>query len=228
MTLQQKKLNVYHGKAIDTLPESPFYKVVKQTNTHTTLLIKIRDFFQYESDATLKDLDTFPNIFNVNPNAKNQRKRKKNKPKKDARISYPYLGLDFGQSGSVNALSEPKEVYSHILGKSITARYDAASISHRLEFIYDHLHGDYRTPILQGATQKDDLKELAIKYRNPVTGESINISNSLSREIFLKADEAKIDYLDYEMFISVENAEMNPNTRSRNNKFIKNYISLSK
>ena len=202
------------------LPVNKYCRFVKQTHIATTYVIKIRDFFQYESSATLKDLDTFPNIFNVNPNAKNQRKRKKNKPKKDAIICYPYIGLDFGQSGSVNALSEPKEVYSHILGKSITALYDAASISHRIEFIYDHLHGDYKTPILQGAIQKDELKELAIKYRNPITGETINISNALAREIFLKSDEAKNDYLDYEMLITVESADMNPNTRSRNNKYI--------
>ena len=68
--------------------------------------------------------------------------------------------------------------------------------------------------------EKDELKELAIKYRNPITGETINISNALAREIFLKSDEAKNDYLDYEMLITVESADMNPNTRSRNNKFI--------
>mgnify|MGYP000595280110 CR=1 FL=1 len=64
------------------LPVNKYCRFVKRTHIATTYVIKIRDFFQYESSATLKDLDTFPNIFNVNPNAKNQRKRKKNKPKK--------------------------------------------------------------------------------------------------------------------------------------------------
>ena len=202
------------------LPKSPYYTIIQQNATHTTYLIKIRDFFNYESNATFEEMADFPNVTNVNPNAKKQRKRKKDKSKKDNIICYPFLGLPFGQIAGVNALSTPKVVKSHILRKSIKAFYDASSISHRIEQIYDFLHGDYKTPILQGALQKDNLKELTFKYQNPVTAQSIDISNCTASEIFSKCEQAKNDYLNYEMFITVESSEMNANTRSRNNKFI--------
>ena len=71
-------------------------------------------------------------------------------------------------------LAEPKEIFSHILNKNITALFDASSISHRLEYIFDFLNGNYSTPILQGTIQKQTLKELKEFYKNPNTDEPID------------------------------------------------------
>tara|TARA_B100001063_G_scaffold90034_1_gene83846 strand:+ start:43 stop:1689 length:1647 start_codon:yes stop_codon:yes gene_type:complete len=199
---------------------------VKSTKRAATVLIKIRDFFDYDSDFSKEELQTIPSIYTVNPNAKKQRKRKKDKTKKDNIICYPFLQLEYGQTSNITELKESKEVYSHIVGKTITALFDAASMSHRIESIYDFLKGDYKTPKLIGAIQKIDLKELKTLYTNPNTGEPIDISNMSCKEIF-KYSHIKDDFLNYELCIVVQSPDLNPETKSRNNKFLNSGESFS-
>ena len=195
-------------------------KLEKENKRYTTIYVKIRDFYNYESKLTWEQLQLFPNITNINPNSKKQRKRKKDKDKKDKIICYPFCQTEYGQNAGVTELSKPKEIYSHVLKKKIVARYDAASISHRLESIYDFLHGDYKTPILYSAIQKEDLKELQDYYKDPDTNESIPITNMTAREIFLESEEAKNDYLDYEMAVVIQSSKLSSSTISRNNKWL--------
>ena len=209
--------NVKFGKLI---------KVSKQTKRTATIFVKIRDLFNYESKLSREELEQIPSILSINPNAKKQRKRKKDKTKKDNVICYPFIQMEYGQNGMVTELKEPKEVYSHILGKTITAKFDASSFSHRLEYLYDFLHGDYKTPILSGAIQKSDLKELKNFYKDPNTNEPIDISNMSCKEIF-KYSHIKEDFLDYKMCIVVQAPNLNPETISRNNKFVNSGESFS-
>ena len=202
-------------------------KVAKENKRSLTIYVKIRDLFDYESTISKEDLTLIPSILSINPNAKKQRKRKKDKSKKDNIISYPFLQLEYGQNGSVTELSNPIETYSHILGKTITAIYDAASFSHRLEHIYDFLFGDYKLPILQGAIQKDDLKELKNFYTDPNTDEPIDITGMSSKEIFKAYPHIKKEYLDYEMCVVVQVSGLNAKTISRNNKFVNSGESFS-
>jgi|TARA_Y100000296_G_C5156086_1_gene249159 hypothetical protein len=201
-------------------------KIVKKTKRTSTIFVKIRDLFNYESKLPREVLEQMPSILSINPNAKKQRKRKKDKAKKDNIICYPFIQMEYGQNGMVTELKEPKEVYSHILKKTITAKYDASSFSHRLEDLNDFLHGDYKTPILSGAIQKSDLKELKNFYKDPNTNEPIDISNMSCKEIF-KYPHIKEDFLDYEMCIVIQAPNLNPETISRNNKFVNSGESFS-
>ena len=201
--------------------------IAKENKRAVTIYIKIIDLFDYESKMSKEELASIPTILCINPNAKKQRKRKKDKSKKDNIISYPFLQLEYGQNGTVTELSNPIETYSHILGKTITAKYDAASFSHRLEHIHDFLFGDYKLPILQGAIQKDDLKELKNMYKDPNTDEPIDITGMSSTEIFKAYPHIKEEYLDYEMCVVVQVSGLNAKTISRNNKFVNSGESFS-
>ena len=192
--------------------------IVKKTKRSFTVYIKFRDFFDYDSSLSQEVLKKIPSIYTINPNARKQRKRKVNKSKKDNIICYPFMQLEYGQTGSITMLSEPKETFSHILNKNITAHFDASSLSHRLEYVYDFLKGDYKTPVLQGVIQKDNLKELKEFYRNPNTDEPIDLTNKTAGEIFTICSEAKEDYLNYELAIVIETPGLDPRTIARNNK----------
>ena len=209
---------VKFGKLVDTAKESRRAK---------TVFVKIRDLFDYESTMSREELTLIPSIHSINPNAKKQRKRKKDKSKKDNIISYPLCQIEYGQNGTVTELSNPIEIYSHILGKTITANYDASSFSHRLEHIYDFLYGDYKLPILQGAIQKDDLKELKNLYSDPNTNEPIDITGMSSKEIFKAYPHIKKEYLDYEMCVVIQVSGLSVKTISRNNKFVNSGESFS-
>ena len=193
--------------------------IVKKTKRSFTIYIKIRDFFDYDSSLSKEELKTIPSIYTINPNAKKQRKRKVDKSKKDNIICYPFMQLEFGQTGCISMLAEPKEIFSHILNKDITALFDASSISHRLEYIFDFLNGNYSTPILQGTIQKQTLKELKEFYKNPNTDEPIDLSNKTANDIFKNCPEAKEDYLNYEFPIVIEMPGLDPKTVGRNNRF---------
>ena len=211
MTLQQKKLTAL-------FPGS--YAIIKETERSHTAAVSFRDFFNYESSLTKEELKQFPNITNIDLNPKRQRKRKKNKAKKDNIICYPLCHTEFGQIGGVTKLDKPKVVKSHILGKEITALYEASSISHRVEYIYDFLHGNYRTPILQGTIQKINLKELKDFYRDPDNGEAYDFTNKTSEQIFEMSEKAKTDYLEYKMVLLVSVANLHPKTVARNNMWL--------
>ena len=196
------------------------YVIIKETDRSHMATVSFRDFYNYETSLTKEELKEFPNITNIDLNPKRQRKRKKNKPKKDNIICYPFCQTEFGQIGGITKLDEPKEVYSHILGKNITALYESASISHRVEYIYDFLHGDYKTPILQGTIQKVNLKELKDFYKDPDNGEACDLTNKTSEQIFEMSEKAKTDYLEYKMVLLVSVANLHPETISRNNMWL--------
>ena len=80
-------------------------KLVKENKRYTTIYVKIRDFYNYESKLTWEQLQLFPNITNINPNSKKQRKRKKDKDKKDKIICYPFCQTEYGQNAGVTELS---------------------------------------------------------------------------------------------------------------------------
>jgi hypothetical protein len=196
------------------------YAIIKETDRSHMAAVSFRDFFNYETSLTKEELKQFPNITNIDLNPKRQRKRKKNKAKKDNIVCYPFCHTEFGQIGGVTKLDKPKVVKSHILGKEITALYEASSISHRVEYIYDFLHGNYRTPILQGTIQKVNLKELKDFYRDPDTGEAYDFTNKTSEEIFEMSEKGKTDYLEYKMVLLVSESGLHPETISRNNMWL--------
>jgi hypothetical protein len=182
-------------------------------------MIPIRHFFGIDSHFTKEQKELFPNIENIDKNAvKNRRRNRDDKSKKDNIICTPFIGIPYGQPGIVSVIDETS-VNCPYLNRIINAIFEANSFAHRIEMINEFLNNKWKTPILQGYKQKNELKELTNKFRDTITDEEIDLTNKTFEEIRKLSKEAYNYYLDFCLDIVVMKKITDPKSKGRNGKW---------
>lgn len=182
-------------------------------------MVPIRHFFCVDSHFTKEQKELFPNIENTDKNAlKNRRRNRDDKSKKDNIICTPFVGIPYGQPGIVSVIDETN-IECPYLGRSINALFEADSFAHRIEMINEFLNNKWKTPILQGYKQKNELKELKTKFRDSDTDEEIDLTGKTFEEIRKLSKEAYDYYLDYCLDIVVMKKIKDAKSKGRNGKW---------
>lgn len=199
--------------------KKPEDMLVAVNDVYEKWLIPIRHFFGIDSHFTKEEKDKFPNIENIDKNAKkNRRRNRQDKSKKDNIICTPFIGIPYGQPGIVSTIDETN-IYCPYLCRTINATFEANSFAHRIEMINEFLNNKWKTPVLQGYKQKNELKELNNKFRDPITDEEIDLTNKTIDEIRKLSKEAYNYYLDYCLDIIVMKKIKNAKSKGRNGKW---------